>query len=349
MAVKFSSAGMEMLLEKLEKVAQGKPLTQRDINEIMTNRVIDIWIAAYESWIPCARSDFEKILKSLHTTSPDGLSEWGEMIDGGVRGAAEDLKTMHRNLALLSNMNWAQAEGNALKYLPKNTPINVDVFATIDAFNGGMFRPGKVFMSILYVDPALMNPDSFGHEFHHGGMDYWWEQNPLVMRYKEKKDTQEYWVLRLFEYMVSEGLANGLCDAYSIEKTESDSPMIALGNAMIDEYEKRWDEFHDMLEKLIDDILGNRLDGFNERFEQFTIDTSGRGLPFGHFFSGRMVSTMDRSGQVQRDQIINLVKEPFDFFKYYNTAAREQWLREICPDAVRRLDELIEKMRDTSA
>lgn len=348
MAVKFNGAGTEMLLEKLETVAQGKPLTQRDINEIMTNRVIDIWITAYESWIPYARSDFEKILKSLHTTSPDGLSEWGEMIDGGVRGAAEDLKTMRRNLALLSNMNWAQAEGNALKYLPKGTPINVDVFATVDAFNAGMFRPGKVFMSILYVDPSLMNPDSFGHEFHHGGMDYWWKQNPLVIRYMEEKDTREHWVLMLFEYMVSEGLAKGLCDSSLSEETEGDSPMIALGNAITHEYEKRWDEFHEMLEKLIDDILESRLDGLNDRFEQFTIGTP-EGPPIGHFFSGRMVSTMNKSSQVQLEQIINLVKEPFDFFKYYNVAAKEQGLREISPSAVRRLDELIEKMRDISA
>ncbi|MFW9933470.1 MAG: DUF5700 domain-containing putative Zn-dependent protease, partial [Candidatus Thorarchaeota archaeon] len=206
MTVKFNRSGTEALLDKLNIIAGGQSLSQRDINEIMSNRVVDIWIKAYESWIPDARADFERVLANLQEDSPKGLSDWGVHIDNGMRSAIENLERMQANLTFLSEFNWPQAEWHALKFLPQGTHINVDIFATVDGFNGGMFRPGKVFISLLYMSPSKLDASNFSHEFHHSGFDFWWKKAPFYMRSNEQKDTAEYWALRLFEYLISEGL-----------------------------------------------------------------------------------------------------------------------------------------------
>jgi len=58
-------------------------------------------------------------------------------------------------------------------------------------------------------------------------------------------------------------------------------------------------------------------------FNKLSLDTSGAGLPSGHFLSGHMVRVMDKSASIPKKQIIDLVKRPFDFFDMYNLAAEE--------------------------
>ncbi len=346
MTVKFNRSGTEMLLEKIETIAGGTSLTQSDINEIMGNRIVDIWIKAYESWIPSARGEFETILANLNVGSPKGLSDWGIHIDNGVRSAIADLERVKAGLALLSEFNWAQAEWHALKFLPEGTQIDVDVFATIDGFNGGMFRPGKVFISLLYLSPSMLDASNFSHEFHHSGFNYWWDKNPLFRNLKAQDNTKEYWTISLFEYLVSEGLANAFCSPIVLEKSEKTSEYTMAHNEIIQEYEDRWDEFHTMLEDLLGRITSENLEDIKEYYDQFTMDMSGRGHPIGHFFSGRMIREMDRSQTVQREQIIELVKEPFPLFHLYNKAAKERGKRALSKDLLHQLDSLIAKMTD---
>ena len=341
MVVTYHKAGADLILSKIEKVSQGSPLDEKDITDIMSDAVVDVWICAYESWIPSARAEFEKIMQSLQIDTPRDLSRWGTSIDAGIRSALENPEKLRAGLALMSEFSWTQAEWAAQKYLPKDTPINVDVFATIDGFNGGMYRGDKIFISILYVTPAVMKASSFSHEFHHVGMEYWWKQHPLVLKYSKDKDTQEYWMLHLFKYLVSEGLANAFCSPGAIENREG----FAAHNEVIEEYENRWDEFHSMLESLIDDISRNNLESLKEKYDEFTLDMSGRGSPIGHFFSGRLIQEMDRLKNVTREQIIGLVKEPFSFFEIYNTATKERKLPKFSSESITSLDSLIEKMR----
>jgi hypothetical protein len=209
---------------------------------------------------------------------------------------------------------------------------------------GVMYRGDNIFISILQITPGVLKASSFSHEFHHVGMQYWWEQHPLVQNYIETKDTQEYWLLRLFEYLVSEGLANAYCSPGVIEKIDGDSDRIAAHNAVIEEYENRWDEFHGMVESLVEDISNNKLDTMKEKYELFTLDMSGRGKPMGHFFSGRMIREMDESKKVLREEIIELVKEPFSFFHLYNKAAKDSNIREFTSYNIASLDSFIDRM-----
>ena len=334
------------MLKKIEKASQGNSLNEKDINDIMSDAVMDVWICAYEPWISSARSEFESVMKSLHKDSPSDLSRWGNMIDAGIRSALENPERLRASLALMSEFSWPQAEWGALKYLPKNTPIKVDVFATIDGFNGGMYRGDKIYISILHVTPAVMKASNFSHEFHHVGMEYWWKQHPLVQKFGDSKDTKEYWLLLLFEYMVSEGLANAFCSPGAIERIDGDTERVGAHNTVIEEYESRWDKFHDLLESIIECLSKNQLDSLKEKYEKFTMDMSGKGLPIGHFFSGRLIREMDRSKDVMREQIIDLVKEPFVFFELYNKATKERGLREFSSHIISSLDLLIENMRN---
>ena len=59
-------------------------------------------------------------------------------------------------------------------------------------------------------------------------------------------------------------------------------------------------------------------------FNKLSVDTSGAGLPPGHFLSGYMVKVMDENPNIERRCIVNLVKNPFDFFDLYNIAADEK-------------------------
>lgn len=346
MVVKYHKSGAELLLNKIEKVSRGTPLTQEDINDIMSDAVVDVWICAYESWIPSARVEFENIMKSLHEESLSDLSKWGSSIDAGVRLALDSPERIRAGLALMSEFDWTQAEWGAHKYLPKDTPINVDVFATIDGFNGGMYRGDKVYISILYVTPATMKASNFSHEFHHVGMEYWWKQHPLVQMHIKNKDTKEYWMLHLFEYLVSEGLANAFCSPSTIEKVEGGGERVEAHNKIIEEYENRWNEFLATLESMIRNISDNKVEDMKEDYERFTMDMSGKGHPIGHFFSGRLIREMDRSKSVTRNQIIGLVKEPFSFFNLYNKAAKERGLSTFSKDTFASLDSLIERMSE---
>ncbi len=48
--------------------------------------------------------------------------------------------------------------------------------------------------------------------------------------------------------------------------------------------------------------------------------------------SCKMVQIMDRSSSVSTDEIINLIKDPFDFLELYNVAAEELGYRKFSND-----------------
>ena len=109
MVVTYHKSGAELLLKKIEKASQGNSLNQKDINDIMSDAVMDVWICAYEPWISSARSEFESVMKSLHKDSPSDLSRWGNMIDAGIRSALENPERLRASLALMSEFSWLQA------------------------------------------------------------------------------------------------------------------------------------------------------------------------------------------------------------------------------------------------
>ncbi len=351
MPIEFHNSGVRFLLQKIDGVRKGVPLSDSDIQMILANADVDIWLCAYERWIEGARRALELILASLHKESPEGLDQWGQMIDFGLRVAVDEPDRMSSALKFFSEFSWSQAEQNTLRFLPEGTPMEVKVILTIDGFNSGMFQGNHVFLSFVYFDPSLVSENAFTHEFHHGGVTYWFNRHPLVQKYTGKKGTQEAWLVELFTYIVSEGLANAFCSPDAISLREGEGMFVEKLNSTIRDFEARQDEIFTHLEKIIRYITEEREHrrSVKEPYERLTLAQGAASMPAGHFLSGRMVQTMDKSSKVTRGQIVGLVKEPFDFFTLYNIAAKDSNHRQFTPKTLKSIDIMLEKMRKDSA
>lgn len=354
MPIKFHGSDIALLIKTLDRVNQGNPLEDTEINEIMISSDIDIWLKAYEPWIPEVRKVFHKIMKSLHLEQTENLYvnsadetevRWSEHINKGFRSALENLSKLQTTLDILSSFDWVQTEENTLRYLPENTPLDAHIVMTIDGFNGGMFRDNYTFLSLLMIEPSSMKPEKYTHEFHHSGFGYWWNQHPLVKRYSSENGTKEKWLLNLFHYLVSEGLANAFCSPSAISVIEGKGDHIIAHNKLVTNYESSMEEIFILIETIIASISENNLDSIKEQYDALALDTEHSALPKGHFLSGRMVQAMDKSRVIQKEQLIDLVKQPFNFLHLYNQAAVELDLRQISGVLLESIDTLLQEMK----
>ncbi|TFG14333.1 hypothetical protein EU537_03895 [Candidatus Thorarchaeota archaeon] len=345
MSIRFYSSGVQLLLNKAKKVKTGRKLTSKEINEILENSDIAAWLSAYDSWIEDVHKTFRRILKSLHKKSPHNLNEWAERIDFGLRVALEDTKRLQKSVELLRQFDWMGVGESVVEFLPPETKIQAQVFATIDGFNGGMYREDKIFLSLVLLDATSLEPGFFRHEFHHNGFDYWWKKHPLVKKYSEEENSHEKWFLDTFAYLASEGLANAFCSPSAISKVDGHSERIRLHNSIIEEYEQNWNDLFERLINLLHSIINGEVEDIVDCYEDFALDMKGEGHPIGHFVSGRMVQRMDTCIDVPRQDIIDLCKNPFKFLKIYNTAAQGDKFQPIPPDIITSLDSMLKKMR----
>jgi hypothetical protein len=252
-------------------------------------------------------------------------------------------------LDALSKFNWSKTAENTLKYLPKATPLDAHVVMTIDGFNGGMYHGNYTYLSLHIINPNTMQPAYFSHEFHHAGFNYWWKQHQLVQEYGETKETREYWLLLLFKYLVSEGLANAYCSPEQVVTIKGTSSRIEKHNLLIEEYESKYDEiFYDLLE-LMRTILEGNLEDIDQQYMNLTTDMIHSMLPRGHFLSARMIQAMEKTPGVSHEEIINLVKEPFDFFHLYIVASNELGLHQIPEDLYDYTNQKVNQMRKNLA
>lgn len=346
MPIQFHGSGAELLLNHIENIRMGAALREDDITSILSNPDIEIWLNAYETWIRACRITYAKILQSLHENTPKGLDRWGEHIDKGLRVAIENPDRLRNALTALSKFDWSQTAQNTLKYLPKATPLDAHVVMTIDGFNGGMYRGNYTYLSLHIIDPITMQPEYFSHEFHHAGFNFWWKQHPLVQEYGDKNGTREHWLLLLFKYFVSEGLANAFCSPKQLVKIKGESTTIMKHNSLIEEYESMCDEIFDDLLGLVRTILEGNLEDIEQLYMNLTTDMVHSMLPKGHFLSGRMIQAMEKAFTITHEEIINLVKEPFNFFHLYIDASTELGLNLIPEDLIDLVNQKVNQMSE---
>ena len=327
--------GVSLLLDKLESIDEQK-LEEHKIHEIVDHPDIQRWLKAYD-WIEDREAKFKQILSKIHDgvdyeSERDELTIqelWVQKIDYGLRKAVEDPDKMCSSLEEIKKYDWGSTVKKAREYLPEGTELEPVLVVTIDGFNGGMFRYGTVYLSLVYFDPSLISEDTFSHELHHMGAEYWWEKNPRIQEYKDSEDKQKRYLARLLTYLVGEGLANAFCSPEALTKVEGKEEH----NEMIRYYQENLDELFDKLEELVEQIFENP-EEVSELYNDFTMDRENRGIPPGHFLSGKMVQIMDRSSNVSRDEIINLIKDPFDFLELYNVAAEELGYRKFSEEYI---------------
>ncbi|MBS3782217.1 MAG: hypothetical protein KGY66_06095 [Candidatus Thermoplasmatota archaeon] len=211
---------------------------------------------------------------------------------------------------------------------------------TVDGFNGGMFRYETVYLSLVYFNSSHLSEDSFSHELHHMGADYWWEKDARIQRFQDKDDKQKYYFVQIFTYLTGEGMANAFCSPGAITEAEEGGED---HDKMVRHYQEEMDSIFDKLEELLDNILEYSEERVPELYRGLTLDEENRGIPPGHFLSGRMVQMMDHSSAVSREEIIDLIKDPFELLHLYNRAARELEYRRFPEDLVEDVDDFLEE------
>jgi hypothetical protein len=125
----------------------------------------------------------------------------------------------------------------------------------------------------------------------------------------------------VFTYFVTEGLANWYASSWTTRIIEGEEEH----NKVIRELEKERPLLFKDLEQLLNWIC-ERHEPFEEiktLFKSLSMDTSGSGIPAGHFLSGRMIGAMDNTNIIGKKEIIDLIKHPFDFFDLYNKTVDE--------------------------
>jgi hypothetical protein len=210
--------------------------------------------------------------------------------------------------------------GLAREYLPKRTRIKADVYITIDPFNNGMMRSGKVFLSVLQEELTQESAKWVAHELHHAGAYYWLNKNPKLRTLRNSNE-HGHMLAEVFTYFVTEGLANWYASSWTTRIVEGEEEH----NKVIRTLEKQRPLLLKDLEQLLDLICERHepVEEIKTLFKSLTINTSGSGFPAGHFLSGRMIGAMDTRNIIGKKEIIDLVKHPFDFFDLYNKTVDE--------------------------
>jgi len=347
--MEIRTEGASLLLDKLETLGENDQLKEEEINEIIKHPDIQQWLKAYD-WIDDQKNKFRELLDEL----PDEISNdfksrdqeinnlWLQKIDFGLRKAMDNIQQMRSSLEAIKNYDWDSTVQKALDYLPDKTELEPVLVVTVDGFNGGMFRHETVYLSLVYFDTSLISEDSFAHELHHMGADYWWEKDTRIQRFKDKGDKQKYYFVQLFTYLVGEGIANAFCSPEAITEVEGEET--EQHDKMVRKYQEEMEDIFDNLEKLLENIIEFSEEEVSELYSNFTMDKENRGIPSGHFLSGRMVQMMDRSSSVSRDEILDLIKDPFKFLHIYNKAAGELDARKFSNELMEKVDEFIEHL-----
>ncbi len=337
--------GALSLLDKLSSIKGGEKLKTDDLEGILSHPDIQLWLKAYD-WIEDQEEKFKEILKDLPVDALENIDQegrniedlWMDKITYGLMKAVKEPEEMRSSVEKIKNFGWESTTQKALKYLPEDTELEPVMIVTIDGFNGGMFRHDTVYLSLVYFDPLNISEDTFAHELHHMGTDYWWKKDPRIQRPESKEDKQEYYLTQLFTYLVGEGMANAFCSPEAITRLEG----AERHNKMVQEYQEKIDGIFDKLEELLERIV-DRPENVPELFSGFTMDKENKGIPPGHFLSGKMIQMMDRSYSVSREEIISLVEDPFDFLRKYNKAAEGSNARKFSKEIVKKVEDFLER------
>lgn len=339
----IKSEGALFLLDKLFSIEKEGDLTEEDIEEITDHPDIQRWMKAYDV-IPDHADKIKNILGGLSDELPGDIEYeesdiyklWEKKIDYGFRKAMDEPDEMLSNLDAINGYDWDSTLDKALDHLPEKTELKPTCVVTLDGFNGGMFRYGTIFLSLIYFDPSTIQEDSFAHELHHMGCSYWWDKDPFIQRYQTKEDQRMYYLVQLHTYLVSEGLANAFCSPDAISEVSGKEKH----NRMIREYDLN--AVFDQLEELLGSILQGPSENVPPLYSDFTMDKKGRGLPPGHLLSGNMVQVMQKAHNVTLEEIIGLIHDPIGFIQTYNKAAEGLGSRTIDEDIIASLNDTLD-------
>jgi hypothetical protein len=278
------------------------------------NEAFLMWVNAYAEHVPGFEGKLREILMDLSSSRND---DFESIFQKGLLSvlSEEKLEMLEFRLNRALSIPFEKSVKLARKYLPKRTRVKADVYITIDPFNTAMMRPGKVFLSILQEDLTPKSAKWLAHEFHHVGAFYWLNKNLKLTKLRNSNEHAQM-LYEVFSYFITEGLANWYASSWTTRIIEGEEKH----NKTIRKLEKERPQLMKDLEQLLNLICERHkpVEEIKTLFKSLSINTSGSGIPTGHFLSGRMVGAMDNSNIIAKNEIIDLVKHPFDFFDLYN-------------------------------
>ncbi len=322
-------SGARHLLDYLQALEQGGDVAEL-WERLWEDPSFAAWVGAYSRGIKNVEEGLRVLLRE-----PGGDLQmepaffWRALAQGFAEAMQPEINARcRRSLDALLAADTRSIEAKVLAFLPLETPLEIDLHLTVDNFNGGMFRGRQVFLSVLKIPPERVASvvEGLGHEIHHVGASYWFERNPRLQQLRRQNAAGEL-IAKVIEYLVSEGLANAFFSPQAIEAAPETTAGTKAHNARVRELEARWPAglLHEIEALLVGALTASEpeeLEQLRAAFQSLSIDSSGAGLPAGHFAAGRMVQRI--SGALPRERVIALVRAPWKLFGAYNEAIKAQ-------------------------
>jgi hypothetical protein len=328
---KVHFAGAELLLDVLATFAGAEGPAPEQLERLWQDPSFLTWVKAYAPWVEHLEDGLRQLLQNLDNVPSTSPQVFWQQIASGWKGASklENNARCRQALAAMRQADISRFEKEALAYLPPGTPLSVEIYPTLDGFNGGMFRGRQVFLSVLNIGEdeisAMLRGEVGlgGHELHHIGVMHWFDSNSYLRKLAQEKVGGQL-AVKIIEYLVSEGMANAFLSPEIFRLRVGNNPAAEAYNQRLQNLEASWpvgaiEQIEAQLAGALDASTPEELPPIRHAFEVFSMDLSGTGLPEGHFATGKMVQQM--AAALPLEKVIGLVYAPWQFFALYNAAS----------------------------
>jgi hypothetical protein len=339
------SHGIRQLLDILENVVKlGQSPTKEKIDALLSTKSISFMIEAYSRWPDFSKKGFVKIIANLANANSVGQGTVLSKLEEGFRSclSLEVINLLREKLEKILTLDFTEAERIALKYLPSETPIRSTIHLTIDTYNPGMIFKGNVSLSILPVDPENFEFSYLAHELHHSGFQYWIRHNPKLknLAFKGNVNHQEI-AVNMILHLLSEGMANYYCTPNMVRTHTKASKR---HNRKIKKYERNLNPMMLEIQSLLSDCISKSVlvEECRERLMNIILDPESI-LPPVHFIGAHIVEMFDKDPRISKSDIVNLCKEPSQFFTFYSQVYKKHGFPSFSSEVIEKVSALLGK------
>jgi len=342
--ITVESEDITQLLDILENVVKlGRPPNKEEIDALLSTKWLSFMTEVYSMLPDFSKEGLADVLANLTRPEPVAQGMVLTRLEEGFRSclSAMRINSLREKLQKMMVLDYAKSERIALTYLPPETPIMSTIYLSIDAVNPGMVFGGNVSLSILAFGPEHFDFQYLAHELHHLGFRYWIVKNPKLnkLAFRENTDHREI-AVNMILHLLSEGLANYYCTPNHVRLHASDDEE---HNRKIKKYEKSLNQLILEIQSLLSDCVSKSLsvEKCRERLMNIIIDQEGI-LPPVHFIGARIIEMFDQDPTISRKDIINLCKDPSDFFTFYSRTHDRQGLPGFSRDVIEQVSSLLD-------
>lgn len=318
MKLRLHHSGCEKLIRYLTLHIDDSLVEKRRIlDELFRDAAFSRWVQAYAMY-PGIEEALRETLLGLdyQPVHPPNEALLRKIKEGFTQAAEEGFEAMQRRLQATVSIDPGRLEERVNRYLPPDTPLDVDVVFTVDNFNTGMMREDTVFYSVLRIDPDGFDPLRLAHEVHHVGVYHWLMKNQRWRTWYSMKGRPERAAAKLLAYVVAEGIANRFVSLSAVSLWEGGDERTRRHNERVKEVEG---SYVGSL-RLMEEVLVRSLDGDPEKsgecFRELSTDLTGAGLPAGHYASARMFTELMR--EHEESIVETIIMDPWRFFRLYD-------------------------------